>query len=345
MTRHSPKRKNIVTNDQSIPIAKRTRLSSQSSKDSNCERFRIPLNSYIYSSIFDVASPIVERVVEFNTLKTTFVSQIFESRDWAALFRNFEDPMDEIVKECYFNISDLGVELIYWVRGKEFIINPNFIAEILHITRPQNVNLIPYDDRTPEIQDILQVLGPDHEVSSKVTSISTAKFAPKLTTLKLIMFSNLYLLSNMTFINLRRAQFLCDLITGESIDIYAHIFQTIRKTAARSAARGCIPFCNLVMNFILHEGINPPLDGKRMTRSRLISMITLQASKSHSSRTPKNEPSTYTTPHVHAPITPAQSTGTSSVPPGFQTAKQSHLIANVIHQISELKRLLHSFHN
>ena len=96
---------------------------------------------------------------------------------------------------------------------------------------------------------------------------------------------------------------------------------------------------------ILREGINPPSDGKMMTRPRQISMITLQASKSHSSRTPKSEPSTYETPHVHAPITPAQSTGTSSVPPGFQTAKQSYLIANVFHQISDLERLLHSFHN
>ena len=98
------------------------------------------------------------------------------------------------------------------------------------------MSLTLYDDRTPEIQDILQVLGPDHKVSSKGSSISTAKFAPELTTLKLIMFSNLYPLSNTTFINLGRAQFLCDLITGVSIDIYAHIFQTIRKTATRLAA-------------------------------------------------------------------------------------------------------------
>ena len=99
MTRYSPKGKNIVTSDQSTSIAKRTRLSSQSSKDSNCERFRTPFNSHIYSSIFDTASSIVERVVEFNTLKTTFVSRIFESRDWVALFGNFEDLMDELVKE------------------------------------------------------------------------------------------------------------------------------------------------------------------------------------------------------------------------------------------------------
>ena len=81
MTRRSPEVKNIVPNDQSTPVAKQTRLSSQSPKDSNCERFRTPLKSHIYSSIFDMASPIVERVVEFNTLKTTFVPRIFESRD------------------------------------------------------------------------------------------------------------------------------------------------------------------------------------------------------------------------------------------------------------------------
>ena len=59
------------------------------------------------------------------------------------------------------------------------------------------------------------------------------------------------------------------------------------------------------MKFILHDGINPPLDGKMMTRSHPISMITLQASKSHSSRTPKSEPPTYETPQAHALVAPA----------------------------------------
>ena len=165
-------------------------------------------------------------MVEFDTLRTTFIPRIFEPRNWANLFGNFVDPMDELVKECFCNASDLGVELIFWVRGKEFGISPNSIADILCITRPENVDLTPYDDRTPDIQDILQVLGSDHEVSNTGTSISTAKFAPELTTLKLIMFSNLYPLSNTTFINLGRVQFLCDLITGVPIDIWTHIYST-----------------------------------------------------------------------------------------------------------------------
>ena len=182
------------------------------------------------------------------------------------LFENFEDPMEELVKEFFSNARYIGVELKCWVRGKEFSINPNYIAKVLHITRPETVDLTPYDDRTPKVQDILQVLGPDHEVSSKGTSINTAKFAPKLTTLKLIMFSNLYPLSNTAFINIGRAQFLCDLITEAPIDICAHIFQTIRKTTAQSPTRACILFCSLIMKIILLEGVNPPSNGKMMNR-------------------------------------------------------------------------------
>ena len=116
--------------------------------------------------------------------------------------------MDELVKECFSNATDLGVQLIFWVRGKEFGISPDSIVDLLGITRPQNVDLTPYDERTPEVGEILQILGSDHEISSAGTSISTAKFAPELTTLKLIMFTNLYPLSNTTFINLGRALFL-----------------------------------------------------------------------------------------------------------------------------------------
>ena len=131
-------------------------------------------------------------MVRFDTLGTTFIPRIFEeAKDWANLFGNFEDPMEELVREFFSNASYIGVELKCWVRGNEFSINPNYIAKVLRITRLEDVDLTPYDDRTPKVQDILQVLRTDHEVSSKGTSINIAKFAPELTTLKLIIFSNL----------------------------------------------------------------------------------------------------------------------------------------------------------
>ena len=113
------------------------------------------------------------------------------------------------------------------------------------------------------------------------------------------MFSNLYPLSNTAFINLGRAQFLSDLITGAPIHICAHIFQIIGKTAARSATQACIPFCSLIMKIMLLEGVNPPSDGKMMNHPRPISMITLQASKSHSSKTPKSEHISPATSYAH----------------------------------------------
>ena len=131
----------------------------------------------------------MERVIKFDSLGTTFIPRIFEAKDWVDLFGNFEDPIDEFVKEFYLNARYTGVELKCWVRGKEFSINPDYIAKVLRIARLANVDITPYDDRQPHIQDILQVLGSDHEVLSKGTSIGTAKFAPELNTLKLIMFS------------------------------------------------------------------------------------------------------------------------------------------------------------
>ena len=81
MSRRSSKGKEILADVSSSPIAKRTYLSSQSSKDSNCERFKTPLDSQTHLSIFEDASPIVERVVKFDTLGTTFIPRIFEAKD------------------------------------------------------------------------------------------------------------------------------------------------------------------------------------------------------------------------------------------------------------------------
>ena len=166
----------------------------------------------------------VERIVQFDTLGSTFIPRIFADKDWADLFENFEDPIDELVKEFYSNARFTRVELRRWVRGKEFIITPDYLAKILRIIQPKKMDSSPYDDRLSQVSDILQILGTEHEVLAKGTSIGIAKFKPKLKTLTLIKFSNIYPLSNTGFINLGRAQFLYDLITGAPIDICAHIF-------------------------------------------------------------------------------------------------------------------------
>ena len=166
----------------------------------------------------------MEQNVRFETLGSSFIPRIFADKDWVNLFINFEDLVDELVKEFYSNARFTGVELKCWVQGKDSIITPDYLAKILCINRPANVDISPYDGKLPLVTDILQILGADHDVSTKGTSIGIEKFEPELKTLTLIMFSNLYPLSNTRFINLVRAQFLCDLIIGAPIDICAHIF-------------------------------------------------------------------------------------------------------------------------
>ena len=300
MSHHSSHGKEPVSDVPSSPISKRTRHSTH---DSNSERFKTPLNSQTYSSIFEKALIVVERIVRFDTLGMTFIPRIFEEKDWADLFGNFEDPIDELVKEFYSNTRFTRVELKCWVQGKEFIITPNYIADVLRITRLAKVYLTPYDDKLPQVQDILKILRPNLKISSKGMSIGTGKFAPELKTLTLIMFFNLYPLSNTRFINLGRAQFLCDLITEVQIDIYAHIFQLIGRTAAQTVARTCLPFCSLIMKIMLLERVHLPKDRKTLVRLRPLSMVSLQASKSHSSKAPKSESFPHATSSGHGSAT------------------------------------------
>ena len=63
------------------------------------------------------------------------------------MFGNFEDPVDELVKEFYFNARYIRVDLKCWVRGTKFSINQEYIAKVLHINSLANVDLTLYDDR------------------------------------------------------------------------------------------------------------------------------------------------------------------------------------------------------
>ena len=111
------------------------------------------------------------------------------------------------------------------------------------------------------------------------------------------------------------------------------------------------------MKFILREGINPPLDGKMMTHPRPISMFTLQASKSHSSKTtksalislaipsaPESETHLHTTTTLH--VTPElQQTSTPQVHFDPQTNRLGILFESLHKRIEGMATLLYSTNN
>ena len=106
------------------------------------------------------------------------------------------------------------------------------------------------------------------------------------------------------------------------------------------------------MKFILREGINPPSDGKMMPLLCPISMFTLQANKSHSSKTPKSayiSPVTPSAPesetHVHTTptsrvIPEVQQTSTPQVQSDPQTDRVGSLLESIQKRIEEMVTLL-----
>ena len=111
------------------------------------------------------------------------------------------------------------------------------------------------------------------------------------------------------------------------------------------------------MKIMLLEGVNPPSDGKMMNCPRPISMITLQASKSHSSKIPKSEHISHATPyaygldtHVHimtiSPITPElQPTSNQPAQSDPQADRLGPLFENLHVRIARIERLIYSTNN
>ena len=141
MYHHSSRGKEQVIDLTSSPILKRT---WHLSDDFDNKRFKIILDFQSFSNNFKSAPIMVERVVQFDTLGSTFILKIFADKDWANVFRNFEDPVGKLVKEFYSNIWFTSAKLKCWVRGKDFIITLDYLAKILLVNCPANVEITPY---------------------------------------------------------------------------------------------------------------------------------------------------------------------------------------------------------
>lgn len=225
----------------------------------------------------------VKRSVKFETLGSTFIPRIIAYKDWAPLFRKFHNPIKELIKEFYSNAWFTGAELKCWVQGKDFIITLDYLAKILQMNRLVDADTTPYNDKFGPLVPILSTLGTNLKVSSMEPSIGTTKFSPEVKILALIMYSNIYPLTNTGFINFGRARFLNDLINGTPIDICAHSFPILGKITGRSVARTCLPFCSLIMKIPLLKGVHLPSVGTILPHQGPISMPSLKSRKLHSS--------------------------------------------------------------
>ena len=170
--------------------------------------------------------------------------------------------------------------------------NPIYLAEILHINRPMFTNTLVYDDLNPDEDLLWDALGRNLEFSTNGNSINVLSLSPEHRALTIIMFHNLYPLSNIEYMNLGRALFFHDLIIDKKIDICAHTVHILRKTVARTDSRTCIPFCCLISRILKLKGIHPSEDESPYPKPSPINIRTLNASIGHSRKGIETETST-----------------------------------------------------
>ncbi|KAL0007643.1 hypothetical protein SO802_009145 [Lithocarpus litseifolius] len=100
MPQRSSRDKEPLIDLTSSPISKRTR---QSLENFDNKIFKTVQDSQSFNNNFENAPFVVERIVRFDTLGSTFISKIFADKDWDSLFGGFEDPIEKLIKEFYSN--------------------------------------------------------------------------------------------------------------------------------------------------------------------------------------------------------------------------------------------------
>lgn len=141
----------------------------------------------------------------------------------------------------------------------------------------------PYDERSGSLGSILALLGTDFHVSTKGTSVGTDNFSPKVKTLALIMFYNLYPLTNTKFIITSQAKFLFDLTFGTPIDIYMLIFFKHWPRLLSDQQLGhAFPFV-VLMKIPKLKSVPTPLVGIVLVLHGPISLQSMHSKKTHSS--------------------------------------------------------------
>ena len=104
------------------PIKKNTKKKSskrpRTSSDSFCndDANMTFLNHYKWALI------VLERLVDLDSLKGTFILDVFKERTWTKLLNLMGDVFENIIRKFFANAIVEGDHINCWLRGKEFSI-------------------------------------------------------------------------------------------------------------------------------------------------------------------------------------------------------------------------------
>ena len=100
-----------------------------------------------YNDCYNKATIIMERVVQLESLKDTFISMVFKERTWTKRLNPIGIVYSEIIKEFFSNATIDGDRIECWVRHKEFVITTEMIQDFLEICPSSQPISVQYEDR------------------------------------------------------------------------------------------------------------------------------------------------------------------------------------------------------
>ena len=230
-----------------------------------------------YNDFYNKATIIMEMVVQLESLKDTFIPEMFKERTWTKLLNPIKVVYLEIIKEFFSNAVVDRDRIECWVRHKEFVITKEIIQDFWEIHPPSQPISVQYEDRLGSTEEMVQILGG----TLKKSSMNTIPFSPEMRTLAYVMIHNLYSVTNLTTLSAPRTMFLYDLFTHKEIDICGHILYLLKKSIMKQNSRTIMPFPSLIMGLIAKERLKIPSGLKVVQRDYPIGAHTLTRSTAH----------------------------------------------------------------
>ena len=153
-----------------------------------------------YNDYYKDKTIIMERVVQLESLESTFIPEVFKERTWTKLLNPVGVVYSKIIKEFFSNAAIEGDHIECWVRHTEFVITREIIQDFLEVRPPSQPILVQYDNRLGSIVEMVRILGG----SPKKNSMNTIPFSPEMRTLAYVMIHNLFPVTNLTTLSTPR---------------------------------------------------------------------------------------------------------------------------------------------
>ena len=141
------------------PLKKKATKKSSKHPCISSDSFRNDNASMAFLDHYKRAPIVLERSVDLESLKGTFILDMFKERTLTKLLNLMGDVFEDIIHEFFANAIVGGDHINCWLRGREFSVSRESIQEVLEI-RPTNLNTsLQYNERKEKLEPLVEVFG------------------------------------------------------------------------------------------------------------------------------------------------------------------------------------------